>query len=351
MRDSNLTPGIALRVYAMTLGGSLVLSVFPMPGRLPWYVVGPAFGVSISTAVILMILVLPKLRRASFLATIGLQVLAISFLMVCAFTAALAVCVAYSGFWLWDPKLWQIVFIDIYLKGGVIPYALLTVCITFVITAIQQVSRKLGPGVLLNWLTGKYHSPVEEERIFMFLDMKDSTSLAEQLGNLKFSALVRDFFAMMGGPCAKHHAMVSHYIGDEAVISWQVSKGVSNSNCIQFFFAFEREIATHAKHFKDSFGVVPGFKAGLHVGPVVATEVGDAKSEIVFHGDVMNTTARIQGLCAELGESLLISGDLRRILGDSNPEAGFTFTPKGTHQLKGRAQPVELYGVSKKQDG
>jgi adenylate cyclase len=35
-------------------------------------------------------------------------------------------------------------------------------------------------------------------------------------------------------------------------------------------------------------------KAGAHVGRVVATEVGTIKSEIVFHGDVVNTTARVQ---------------------------------------------------------
>lgn len=35
-----------------------------------------------------------------------------------------------------------------------------------------EVSDNIGQSVLVNFLTGKYHHPIEEERIFMFLDMK-----------------------------------------------------------------------------------------------------------------------------------------------------------------------------------
>jgi adenylate cyclase len=55
---------------------------------------------------------------------------------------------------------------------------------------------------------------------------------------------------------------------------------------------------------------VPGFKAGLHGGKVVTTQVGDIKSEIVYHGDVLNTAARIQELCNVYGSKLLVSDTL-----------------------------------------
>ena len=37
---------------------------------------------------------------------------------------------------------------------------------------VLQISDKLGQGVLINFLLGKYHQPKEEMRIFMFLDMR-----------------------------------------------------------------------------------------------------------------------------------------------------------------------------------
>ena len=41
-----------------------------------------------------------------------------------------------------------------------------------------EVSENIGQQVLINFLTGKYHQPIQEERIFMFLDMKSSTAIA-----------------------------------------------------------------------------------------------------------------------------------------------------------------------------
>jgi adenylate cyclase len=191
-------------------------------------------------------------------------------------------------------------------------------------------------------MTGKYHRPREEQKIFMFLDIKDSTPLAEQLGTLKFSALIQDFFADMSLPLRASRGQVSHYIGDEAVIVWQPEKGVKNSRCVRFFFEMASELAEHETRYRSRYGVVPGFKAGLHLGPVVAAEVGDDKSEIVYHGDTVNTTARVVGLCSALGNDLLLSKDMVQALG---AEQGFDYVSAGVHQLKGKAEPMEVFTV------
>ena len=52
-----------------------------------------------------------------------------------------------------------------------------------IIIFFRQLDRILGPGVLLSYLLGRYHRPHREARIFMFLDLKSSTSLAEELGH------------------------------------------------------------------------------------------------------------------------------------------------------------------------
>jgi adenylate cyclase len=41
-------------------------------------------------------------------------------------------------------------------------------------------------------------------------------------------------------------------------------------------------------------------RAGLHCGPVVIGEMGSLKKEIVFLGDTVNTTARIQNSAGKL---------------------------------------------------
>ena len=46
--------------------------------------------------------------------------------------------------------------------------------------------------------------------------------------------------------------------------------------------------------YNQKFGVNPDFKAGIHLGEVTTGEIGALKKEIIFTGDVLNTTARIQ---------------------------------------------------------
>jgi len=42
---------------------------------------------------------------------------------------------------------------------------------------------------------GKYYKPKSENRIFMFVDLNSSTTLAEKLGNERYHELLKDFFA------------------------------------------------------------------------------------------------------------------------------------------------------------
>ena len=64
--------------------------------------------------------------------------------------------------------------------------AILTV-VSFFINFVRQLNRLLGPGTLVSLLVGRYHRPVAEDRIFMFLDLNDSTAIAAELGPLRFN--------------------------------------------------------------------------------------------------------------------------------------------------------------------
>jgi len=63
------------------------------------------------------------------------------------------------------------------------------------------------------------------------------------------------------------------------------------------FFAMKEDLRKRADWYNKDFGLLPAFKAGLHFGKVTTGEIGALKKEIIFTGDVLNTTARIQGLC------------------------------------------------------
>ncbi len=229
-------------------------------------------------------------------------------------------------------------------QPGILAASAVTFVLMLVIAFLFGVSRQLGPGVMRNWVLGYYHTPKREERVFMFVDLRGSTALAERMGEVEFSRLVQAFFEDLSEPVLATKGEVSHYIGDEAVLTWRRARGFERANCLRCFALFEDQIAARAGWYRETFGVVPEFKAGAHWGPVVATQVGEIKSEIVYHGDVLNTTARIQGLCSDLGARLLVS---QALLDELELPEGFEAVPVGVHSLKGRVEPIALARVTR----
>lgn len=337
-----------LRTYLSNLGISLGFSILAAATLPQMRGVSPLLSVPIFALPISILMhvavgkVLPQLRRRSFMLTVAGQ--ALTYLATIALSFAISL-------WLFIALKERVSPFDLeYLRAffGVLgsPTVLAMLAAGFglslVIGGINQVSRKMGPGVLLSWITGRYHEPSEERRFFMFLDLKDSTTLGEQMGNLMFSALVRDFFADLTGPVVKTKGEVSHYIGDEAVLTWRMGRGAKKANCVRCFFLMRRAVEQRREHYLRRYGHFPEFKAGLHCGLVVATEVGEIKSEIVYHGDVLNTTARIQGACAGLGVDFLVSDDAKSAL---EAQEEFAFECLGPQSFKGKSEDVLVYAV------
>lgn len=215
----------------------------------------------------------------------------------------------------------------------------------FLCAIYTVISENLGHNVLVNFLTGRYHRPRQEERIFMFLDMKSSTAFAEQLGHVRYFELLRDYYSDLSNAIINNLGEVYQYIGDEVVITWKSEKGLRNNNCVKCFLAMRKDLKNRESFYNHKFGLVPSFKAGLHMGKVTVGEIGALKKEIFFTGDVLNVTSRIQGLCNEYGTDLLLSADLIEQLGN---QSEFEFMGLGETSLKGRSTKLKLFRLEEK---
>lgn len=205
-----------------------------------------------------------------------------------------------------------------------------------------EVSENIGNEVLRNFFTGSYHRPKEEERIFMFLDMKSSTTVAERLGHVAYFSMLKEYYADLSASIIKHSGSVYQYVGDEIVVSWRLDKGISDSNCILCFFAMKAAIQKQAQKYQKRFGMIPAFKAGFHVGKVTTGEIGVLKKNIVFTGDVLNTAARIQALCNVNNVDILVSGVLVNRLAFNGE---FSVKAIGETELRGRDEKVDLFTI------
>jgi len=217
--------------------------------------------------------------------------------------------------------------------------------IVVIVTLIAMlVNDKYGPGVFRSFIMGKYFQPKREERIFMFLDLRQSTAIAEQLGESRYFDFLKDAFSHATPAILNSKGEIYQYVGDEIVLSWKEEVGAQNAKCLQCFFEIQKIFREKADYYKEKYsGIVPEFKAGLHYGFVMVGEIGIVKRDIAYSGDVLNTTSRIQDKCNELGVDILFSKYLLDKI-KSLPDA---YHPRqiGKMLLRGKHEAVMLYTV------
>lgn len=181
----------------------------------------------------------------------------------------------------------------------------LTATTSFIL--VYQISRKMGQGVLWNFITGKYHFPREEERIFMFMDLDNSTTIAETIGDINFNKLLNDFFYDITASIMIYNGEIYRYVGDEIVVTWKLKKGLPNANFIRTYFHAKKTIYDLREKYLNKYGLVPKFTAGFNFGKVIVGEIGEVKSQIVFIGDAMYGTAEIEKSCRRNNTQVLVS--------------------------------------------
>ena len=214
--------------------------------------------------------------------------------------------------------------------------------ILLILISIDQINSLHRKGELWNFITGKYHNPREVNRIFCFIDLKGSTTIAEKLGNIRFANFIKDYYSDISAAIIKTDAQIYQYVGDEIVLSWSYRQGLKNNNMLQCFFLMKKLIDRKKDIYLSKYGYFPEFRAGMHGGPVIVTWIGEVKKEIVYIGDVLNTGSRIQENCKRLKKDFLISKKLLNLL-KSTTEISFSFVEKIIP--RGKHEPVELYSL------
>lgn len=212
---------------------------------------------------------------------------------------------------------------------------------TFLSILLLEIADKYGPGLFWSMLSGEYHQPRIENRIFIFLDINESTSIAEHLGHEKYFRMLRNFFNDITIPTLANDGSIYQYVGDEIVLTW-LNTPENKIKSLKFirntYFLMERL----GRRYEKKYGMVPRFKAGVHAGEVTAGFIGIIKKDLIYCGDTMNTTARIRSMCNELNEHYILSEDFMH---DFHQPHGYNIAEIGNLELKGRTEAVKLFSL------
>ncbi len=213
-----------------------------------------------------------------------------------------------------------------------------------VVNFVGQVNGLLGRGVLVGLILGRYHRPREEVRIFLLIDLRESTQIAERLGNLRYHAFLSRFISDVTAGVARYRGEVHRYVGDEVILTWTAEEGLRDAGCVRAVFAVSDTLEAARTAYEADFGVVPSFWAGIHMGPVVTGEIGTVKHEIAFLGDALNTASRIEQASKQLRRAVLASGAVISALDLPNDIASESL---GRIELRGVEDSVELFALTR----
>jgi len=203
-------------------------------------------------------------------------------------------------------------------------------------------SNIIGPRALLNFVTGRYHSPREENRFVLFVDIAGSTGLAERLGGVGIHRLLDRIFRLLTLSVVDYRGEVLNYVGDEIIVTWPERGGAVDCRPLRCFMAMRDELAGASSQLQHEFGVAPRIRGSLHFGPVIIGEIGDVKRAIVFNGDVMNTAARLEELSRTVDGGFLISRAAMERFGAAPP---FAVRDLGRLPIRGRADGIDVVGI------
>ena len=207
---------------------------------------------------------------------------------------------------------------------------------------VLGITSIIGPRAFLNFIIGRYHTPIEEKRFVLFVDIAGSTGLAERLGGIGIHRLLDRTFRLLTLSVIDYRGEVLNYVGDEVIVTWPERSGAIDCRPLRCFMAMRDELAQASDQLEREFGVAPKIRGSLHFGPVIVGEIGDVKRAIVFNGDVMNTTARLEELSRNVDGGFLAS---RTAMERFNSAPPFAVRDLGRLAIRGRADGIDVVGI------
>jgi class 3 adenylate cyclase len=204
---------------------------------------------------------------------------------------------------------------------------------------VMRVVHFVGIDTLFHLTIGTYHRPVIEQKVLMFLDINNSTGLAEELGALKIKALVGKFLFDVAKPITDNGGDIYLYKGDGLIAIWDWREAVRGDKILRAIDAVFAAVRREGPRYLGQFGVAPSFRIGVHGGDVVVSEQGDTKRSIGIYGSTINIASHMEDAAKAHDVACAISGDVARALSG----AAGRLRPIGADRIKGIATEIPIF--------
>src|SRR5215831_12161421 len=221
-----------------------------------------------------------------------------------------------------------------------LPVALpLVVAFSVIGIVVMRTAHFIGIETLFHLMIGTYHRPVLEEKVLLFLDINNSTGLAEHLGAVQIKSLVGKFLFDISKPITDYGGEIYLYKGDGLIALWNWHEAIRGNRILRAIDAVFASVRREEAAYRRQFGVVPRFRIGVHGGEVVVSEQGDTKRAIGVYGSTINIAARMEEAAKAHNVACAVSGDVAQALCDGEPR----LVPLGNEQVKGISVEIPIF--------
>lgn len=186
---------------------------------------------------------------------------------------------------------------------------------------------------------------VEQEATILFADIRDFTHLSERMDPSEIVSMLNEYFGEMVDELFRFGGTLDKFIGDGicAVFGAPLPQQEQARNAVTCALAMVNrlELLNERRAKRNQEPIRIGI--GVHTGRVIAGNIGSRlRLEYTHIGDAVNTASRIESLTKAMGAALLVSAQTFERAGGS---AAFDARKLEPVQVKGKAQPLELYAV------
>src|SRR6266446_48132 len=206
-------------------------------------------------------------------------------------------------------------FYELSVPYGRLPFVIpVVIAFSVVGIVVMRTVHFIGIETLFHLTIGTYHRPVIQEKVLVFLDINDSTRLAEELGPVRTKSLVGKFLFDISKPITDHGGEIYLYKGDGLIALWDWREAIRDNRILRAIDAVFATIKREQSEYLEQFDIVPSFRIGVHGGEVVVSEQGDTKRAIGVYGSTINIAARMEEAAKVHNVSCVVSGDVAEAL-------------------------------------
>ncbi len=197
-----------------------------------------------------------------------------------------------------------------------------------------QFLKSLGHEVITDVKLG---DQAEKVVTVLFTDIRDYTSISEQMTPEETFGFICLFNARMGPIVRKHHGFINQYLGDSIMAIFPVNA----SNALEAAIEIQKEMREFNNLQEQKNKPTIRIGVGLHTGPLIMGITGDEdRMDACTISDAVNTASRVESLTKHYKASILLSEEsLKQI---EHPE-NFHLRNLGLVQLKGKLSSINVH--------